>query len=221
MRKITNNGSDLGGRGAELGVLDYSHEAFFGQDGLVAGVDEVGRGCLAGPVVAAAVILDPCNIPAGLRDSKKLTRLKREKLAEDIQKKAFAYGVGAASVPEIEALNILQASLLAMRRSILKLSRHTLSVILVDGVSDPGFANTTHLIVKGDNKVLSIAAASILAKVIRDKGMKKLGDRYPGFDWHRNAGYGVPFHLHQLGVVGATIHHRKNFAPIRNIIDRI
>lgn len=188
----------------------YEFEA--GLSGLVAGVDEVGRGPLAGPVVAAAVILDPENIPAGLADSKTLTERRREALAPIIRQCA-SVGVGEASVTEIDALNILQASLLAMRRAVAALPRAP-AVCLVDGNQDPGLSCETELIVKGDRRSLSIAAASIIAKTVRDEQMRALDEHHPAFGWRSNKGYGSAAHLAALKQYGPTQHHRRSFAPV-------
>ena len=189
----------------------------------VAGVDEVGRGPWAGPVVAAAVILDPGNIPAGLNDSKKLSPERRAELAIEIQNVAIATSIAEASVAEIDQLNILAASMLAMRRAVGGLTTQPNS-ILVDGNRDPGFETngqiTTRCIVKGDGLSLSIAAASIIAKVFRDELMAKLSQSFPDYGWERNAGYGVPHHRQALSMVGVSPHHRKSFAPIAKILDQ-
>lgn len=197
---------------------DFSLEAAFAHRfaGPIAGVDEVGRGPLAGPVVAAAVILDPENIPPGLADSKTLTERRRETLAPVIRTCA-AVGVGEASVAEIDALNILQASLLAMRRAVAALP-HAPAVCLVDGNQDPGLACRTELVVKGDGRSLSIAAASIIAKTVRDAGLRALHEAHPEYGWASNKGYGSKAHLEALREHGATDHHRKTFAPVARAI---
>lgn len=185
----------------------------------ICGVDEVGRGPLAGPVVAAAVILDPGKVPAGLDDSKKLTAKRRQMLNNAIMDTALAYHLAEASVAEIDELNILQASLLAMRRAVAGLAIKTRGA-LVDGNRDPGFADLpTRTVVKGDSRSLSIAAASILAKVFRDQLMADLDQEFPGYGWAQNAGYGVAKHRDALTVVGVSPHHRRTFAPIRQILD--
>ena len=183
----------------------------------VAGIDEAGRGPWAGPVVAGAVILDRSNIPAGLNDSKKLSKIKRDALYIAIIESAIV-GVGIASVEEIDQFNILQASLLAMRRATDDLSTKPASC-LVDGNKDPNMVYPTRCIIKGDGKSLSIAAASIIAKVTRDKIMTDLSHIYPHYDWQQNAGYGVPKHIEALKLVGISPHHRKSFAPIRKLLD--
>ncbi len=186
---------------------------------LVCGVDEVGRGPLAGPVVAAAVILNPSSVPAGLDDSKKLTAKKREALFDIIQEAAVAYAIAEASVEEIDELNILEASMLAMRRAVAALPVSA-EAVLVDGNRNPGFGDLpTSTLIKGDGRSLSIAAASILAKVFRDRLMAKLSESYPDYGWAQNAGYGVAKHRRALELVGVSPHHRRSFAPIRQILD--
>jgi len=179
----------------------------------VAGIDEVGRGPLAGPVVAAAVILGaPID---GLADSKKLTATKREKLAERIIRDPdIAFGIGAASVKEIDRLNILQASLLAMVRAVRKLPIDP-DIALVDGNKAPDLACPVQTVVGGDALIPAISAASIIAKVTRDRLMMLLDHRYPGYGWHRNAGYPTAEHRSALTGLGATRHHRTSFAPVR------
>jgi ribonuclease HII len=183
----------------------------------VAGVDEVGRGPLCGPVVAATVILNPENIPDGLADSKKLTAKRREALFEVIVETAV-FCVAEASVAEIDQINILQASLLAMRRALDGLTRPP-GFVLVDGNRLP--ANLPYpakAVVKGDDRCLSIAAASIIAKVTRDRMMTALAVDFPGYGWENNAGYGTKQHLEALQALGVTPHHRVSFKPIHNIL---
>jgi ribonuclease HII len=187
------------------------------ETGCVAGVDEVGRGPFAGPVVAAAVILDRRTIPDGIHDSKKLSKAKREELYKAILATATV-GVGEASVQEIDDLNILQASLLAMRRAVNALSTRP-EVALVDGNRDPKLGLTTRLIVKGDGRSLSIAAASIVAKVTRDRKMCALAEVYPHYGWEKNAGYGTAEHRKGLREFGVTPQHRRSFAPIRALME--
>jgi len=198
---------------------DWSAEAHMmaTEGGPVCGVDEVGRGPLAGPVVAAAVILDPNDIPDGLDDSKKLSDKKRQLLYGLIQEKALAVSIAEASVAEIDEINILQASMLAMRRAVEGLEVRPAGV-LVDGNRDPGLDMPTRTLIKGDGRSLSIAAASIIAKVFRDDLMKKLDSEFPDYGWAQNAGYGVAKHLAALRLVGATPHHRRTFAPIRQVL---
>lgn len=181
--------------------------------GLVAGLDEVGRGPWAGPVVAAAVILDPANTPEGINDSKKLTARRRENLFTAIIGSAHV-GIGLATVEEIDSINILQASLLAMRRALAELPFKP-DHALVDGNRDPGLQISTQCVVKGDSLSFSIAAASIIAKVTRDRMMTELALLHPAYGWERNAGYGTAEHAQALKLVGITPYHRKSFAPIR------
>ncbi len=184
----------------------------------VCGVDEVGRGPLAGPVVAAAVILDPANAPVGIRDSKKLSARRRETLAKTIREGAVAWSVAEASVEEIDRLNILQATMLAMTRAVEALDPKP-QAALIDGNRSPDLMIPSRTVVKGDALSLSIAAASILAKVHRDQLMQDLAQDYPDYGWAQNAGYGVPYHLEALRLVGVTPHHRRSFAPIRQILN--
>lgn len=178
-------------------------------------MDEVGRGPLAGPVVAAAVVLDPHDIPEGLRDSKTLGRGARERLAAALQERAeVAWAL--ASVAEIEALNILQAGLLAMARA---LDRLRPDLALIDGNRLPGaLCCRAQAVVGGDARSLSIAAASIVAKVRRDEIMADLAAAHPGYGWERNAGYPTAEHRAALQRLGATPHHRRLFRPVRNIL---
>jgi ribonuclease HII len=184
--------------------------------GRVAGLDEVGRGPLAGPVVAAAVIL-PHDLPAALAamldDSKKLRPAAREAAFVALRDSEALIGVGAASAGEILRLNILHASMLAMRRAFARLPLPP-DGALVDGNRDPGLPCPTRCVVGGDAASLSIAAASIVAKVVRDRGMARLAVRYPGYGWAENAGYGTPAHLEALRRLGVTAHHRTGFAPV-------
>ncbi len=188
-----------------------------GMGGPVAGVDEAGRGPWAGPVVAAAVILDPADIPAGLNDSKKLSATQRAALFDEIMNRAAAVALGMASVAEIDHLNILRASLLAMKRAVEKVSPKP-AFCLIDGRDVPPITIPARAVIRGDGISLSIAAASIIAKVTRDRLMAALAEKYPAYDWHKNAGYGVPAHRKALELVGVSPHHRKSFAPIRNIL---
>ena len=187
--------------------------------GLVAGVDEAGRGPLAGCVVAAAVILDDKNPIKGLADSKKLTALKRDKLYDEIRAKALCVGVGQASVAEIDTLNILQATMLAMQRAVAQL-RLKPALVLVDGNRIPQLDVLAEAIVQGDSKVQAISAASIIAKVTRDRQCADLHAQYPhyGFDSHK--GYGTAVHMVALTTHGACAEHRKSFAPVRQAIER-
>jgi ribonuclease HII len=187
--------------------------------GLVAGVDEAGRGPLAGPVVAAAVILDELAPIKGLKDSKVLTERARERLFDEIRARALCCSIAQASVEEIDTLNILQATMLAMRRAVdgLRLRPHK---VLVDGNRLPPLTMAAEAIVKGDAKVRAISAASILAKVYRDRLCVELHAQHPqyGFDGHK--GYPTPAHLAALHAHGACPQHRRSFAPVRAVLDR-
>ena len=185
--------------------------------GLVAGVDEAGRGPLAGPVIAAAVIFQKKRIPKGLNDSKKLTARTREKLYARILEKAIAVGVGEASVDEIDLINIRQATHLAMARAVRALSPAP-AFALVDGNDAPALPCPCDTIVGGDGISLSIAAASIVAKVTRDRLMAELHELHPAYGWASNKGYGTEAHLLALKRHGTTPHHRRSFAPIHNIL---
>lgn len=186
--------------------------------GTIAGVDEVGRGPFAGPVVAAAVILDQTKIPDGITDSKKLSAAKRDMLFDQILNSAEV-GIGEASVAEIDRLNILQASLLAMKRAVEALPRAP-DMALIDGNKAPDLACEMQTIIKGDGKSLSIAAASIVAKVTRDRKMCALSELYPHYGWEKNAGYGTAEHRKGLSLHGVTPQHRRSFAPIRAILEK-
>ncbi len=185
--------------------------------GLVAGVDEAGRGPLAGPVVAAAVILDELQPIRGLADSKKLSPKTRERLFDEIRARALCCCIAEASVEEIDRLNILQATLLAMRRAVegLRLRPHR---VLVDGNRLPVLSVPAEAIVQGDSKVQAISAASILAKVHRDRLCAQLHERHPqyGFDTHK--GYGTQAHMAALKTHGACADHRRSFAPVRAVL---
>ena len=179
----------------------------------IAGVDEVGRGSLIGPVYAAAVILNKSINKKLLKDSKSLTKLKREILSKYIKKNSI-WSIGKASVKEIEKINILQASLLAMKRAIKKLKRKP-TLVLIDGNKLPKMKNyKLKAIIKGDQKIPSISAASIIAKVTRDKMITNLGKRFKGYYWDQNYGYGTKQHLKAIKNLGITTHHRKTFSPI-------
>ncbi len=186
---------------------------------LIAGVDEAGRGPLAGPVVAAAVILPPqCRIE-GLTDSKRVTAKRREILAEIIKERALTWAVARAEVEEIDRINILQATFLAMQRAVasLKPSPHR---ALVDGNHVPVFACPAEAIVGGDGKVAAISAASILAKVTRDKEMELLDSRYPGYGLAKHKGYPTRDHLRAIEALGVTAIHRRSFKPIRELMEK-
>jgi ribonuclease HII len=196
---------------------DFSHETDVLARGAlrVVGVDEVGRGPLAGPVTACAVRLEPGRIPEGLRDSKMLTAFRREALFDEIMAVAEV-SVAHASVEEIDQLNILRASHLAMERAVAGLrADHA----LIDGNLIPrGLACAATAIVKGDAKCLSIAAASIIAKVTRDRLMVDLAQQHPGYGWEANAGYPTKLHLEALRILGVTPWHRRSFRPVHNIL---
>ena len=183
----------------------------------IAGIDEVGRGPLAGPVIAAAVILDRKNIPEGINDSKKIPKAKRILLAEKIKENSI-YAYGAASEIEIDEINILQASLLAMKRASDRLSVVP-KTTLIDGNFKPDIKNNTISIIKGDSKSVSIAAASILAKVYRDEIMLKYSKQFPEYGFQTNSGYGTKEHLLAIKKCGITPIHRKSFKPIHNILN--
>ena len=187
--------------------------------GLVAGVDEAGRGPLAGPVVAAAVILDDLNPIAGLADSKKLTALRREKLFDEIRAKALCFCIAEASVEEIDRLNILQATMLAMQRAVQGLRLKPV-LVQVDGNRIPLLDVQAEAIVKGDAKVQAISAASILAKVHRDRWCEDFDKTYPQYGFAAHKGYGTAAHLQALHLHGATPEHRSSFAPVRHVIHR-
>jgi ribonuclease HII len=185
--------------------------------GVVCGIDEAGRGPLAGPVVAAAVILDRRRLPRALRygldDSKKLTREAREEFAAMLARCA-RIGVGAASVDEIDRRNILQATLAAMGRAVAALGILP-EIALVDGNCPPPLPCRVRTVIGGDGLSLSIAAASVIAKVTRDGLMRRLAQRYGGYGWHTNVGYGTPEHQAALQALGLTPHHRRSFAPVQ------
>jgi len=197
-------------RAEQLGLV-------FDVPGLVAGVDEAGRGPLAGPVVAAAVILDELRPIRGLKDSKVLTALKRERLFDEIHAKALCLSIAQASVEEIDTLNILQATMLAMKRAVegLRLRPHK---VLIDGNRLPTLRIQAEAVIGGDAKIKSISAASILAKVHRDRLCLELHREHPqyGFDGHK--GYCTPEHLAALRAHGACPHHRRSFAPVRETL---
>ncbi len=181
--------------------------------GLMAGVDEAGRGPLAGPVVAAAVILDDARRINGLADSKVLTPLQRDKLYDRIRERALCCSVGSASVAEIDTLNIFHATMLAMRRAVEGL-RLKPAKVLVDGNRLPKLDVLSEAIVGGDAKVKSISAASIIAKVTRDRMLRELHEQFPLYGFAAHKGYGTPEHLEALRRHGACIHHRRHFAPV-------
>jgi ribonuclease HII len=187
--------------------------------GLVAGVDEAGRGPLAGPVVAAAVILDDLKPIAGLADSKTLSPRQRERLSAEIHARALCFSVAQASVEEIDHLNILQATLLAMRRAVmgLRLKPHK---VLVDGNRLPTLDIVAEAVVQGDRKVPAISAASILAKVARDRWCLEIDAEYPAYGFAAHKGYGTAQHLLALQTHGATPWHRRSFSPVARVLSR-
>ncbi len=194
--------------------FDYHH-----LEGSVAGLDEAGRGPLAGPVIAAAVILNPDQIIPGLDDSKKLSAKKRAFLAKEIRCHALDWSIGRAEVFEIDELNILRASLLAMSRAFNGLTEPPHQA-LVDGNQIPEIPCTVTAIVRGDAKVACIAAASILAKVFRDNEMRDLDKKYPGYGFAQNKGYPTRKHLMSLNTMGPTEMHRQSFAPVKRLINQ-
>lgn len=184
----------------------------------IAGIDEAGRGPLAGPVVAAAVVLPPGEFIDGVDDSKRLTAPARERLAVEVRARAMAVGIGAASAREVDRLNILQATHLAMHRAVERLGFRP-DHLLVDGLPVRLLGPAQTAVVEGDRRVHSIACASILAKVTRDRVMRNLAERYPAYGWERNAGYGTPAHREALARYGPTPHHRRSFAPVQLSLD--
>jgi ribonuclease HII len=201
---------------------DYLFETDYLREGAhsIAGVDEVGRGPIAGPVTAAAVVLDAENLPTGLNDSKKLSARKREQLFDQIMRTSVV-SIAHASVDEIDDLNILYASHLAMVRACNGLPIRP-SVALIDGNLVPQDLGLKAVpVVKGDARSLSIAAASIVAKVTRDRLMVDLAQQYPGYGWSQNAGYPTKAHLEALRDIGVTPHHRRSFRPVHNILYQV
>ncbi|MFN5099738.1 MAG: ribonuclease HII [Burkholderiaceae bacterium] len=192
-------------------MFDYAGE-------VICGVDEAGRGPLAGPVFAAAVILDPAKPIAGLRDSKKLSPIRRDELALIIQRDALAWSIAQCSAAEIDALNILQATMLAMRRAIEGLSVAP-TLALIDGNRCPVAAIRTEAIVKGDDKVIEISAASILAKTARDALLLEMHARYPQYAFDQHKGYPTALHLARLKEHGVTPEHRRSYAPVRELLN--
>ena len=182
----------------------------------IAGVDEVGRGCLAGPVFAAAVILNNGIDTKYIKDSKKISFNRRIELSDYIKQNSI-YALGTATVEEINKINILNASLLSMKRALSKL-RLKPTMVYIDGLFAPNINIKYKTFIRGDEKIKSIAAASIIAKVSRDLFMIKLSKKYPKYCWHRNFGYGTKDHLTGLKKYGITKHHRKKFKPVHNIL---
>ena len=187
---------------------------------LTAGVDEAGRGPLAGPVYAAAVILDPDRLIPGLADSKKLSAVSREHLDRAIRTHALAWALGIATVEEIDRLNILQASLLAMQRAVASLAVVP-HLALVDGNRAPALSCTVRTIIGGDATEPAISAASILAKVARDAEMQVLHARYPGYGFDRHKGYPTAAHVAALTALGASPVHRRSFGPVRRVLEAV
>ena len=185
--------------------------------GPVAGVDEAGRGPWAGPVIAAAVILERSTVPQGINDSKKLGPRRREELYAALRASSARIGIGGASAGEVDGLNVLAATMLAMRRAVAALDS-TPAHVLVDGNRLPELPCAATAVVGGDRRSLSIAAASIVAKVTRDRIMARLAARYPEFGWERNAGYGTAEHRAALGRFGPTPHHRRSFSPVAALL---
>jgi ribonuclease HII len=199
-------------------VQDGEEFACFRQYRHVAGVDEVGRGPLAGPVVAAAVILDPARPIDGLADSKKLSEARREALAGQIREQALAWALGRAEVEEIDRINILQASLLAMQRAVAALAVVP-DYALIDGNRCPVSLDCpAEAVIKGDERVAVISAASILAKVARDREMIALDDDYPGYGLASHKGYPTRAHIEALQARGVTAIHRRSFGPVRKLL---
>ncbi|AXH64277.1 MULTISPECIES: ribonuclease HII [Providencia] len=193
-------------------------EFIYPKANLIAGVDEVGRGPLVGAVVTAAVILDPNKPIIGLADSKKLTEKKREKLFDEIQEKALCWCIGRAEPEEIDNINILHATMLAMQRAVAGLSIVP-EYVLIDGNRCPELPMPSQAVIKGDSLVQEISAASILAKVIRDREMVELDKAFPEYGFAKHKGYPTAYHLEKLAQHGATEFHRKSFAPVRKALD--
>lgn len=196
---------------------DYRIESEY--TGIIVAIDEVGRGPLAGPVMAAAAILDVTRIPSGINDSKKLAAPQREMLYAAIRESARVE-IGIATVEEIDRINILQATKLAMRRAYEALGVQA-AIALVDGNQPPSLPCPTRCVVGGDALCLSIAAASIFAKVTRDRHMAELAKLHPHYGWEHNAGYATPMHLDAIQLHGVTPHHRRSFAPVRAMIEPV
>ncbi len=207
--------------GSDSLAPDFAFERAALRRGLspVCGIDEAGRGPWAGPVVAAAVILDPDNIPEGIDDSKKLTAARREELFAVIGQSAVI-GIGIAAVARIDRDNILAATLWAMREAVRRLAIHP-ALALIDGNRAPSLRCAAQTIVAGDRCSLSIAAASIIAKVTRDRLMAALDREFPGYGFARHKGYGTELHRHALARLGPSPQHRRSFAPIREVLSRI
>ncbi|MCK5894755.1 MAG: ribonuclease HII [Endozoicomonadaceae bacterium] len=200
--------------------MQQSERSFWVSDteAIIAGVDEVGRGPLCGPVVTAAVILDPLRPIDGLNDSKKLTERRREILFDLIKERALAWSLGRAEVEEIDQINILQATMLAMQRAVAGLSINP-TLALIDGNRCPKLPCAAKAVIKGDSRVPEIAAASILAKVTRDREMQVLDQQYPGYGIAKHKGYPTREHLDALARLGVTSDHRRSFRPVRERIE--
>ncbi|WP_023639098.1 ribonuclease HII [Dickeya zeae] len=183
----------------------------------LAGVDEVGRGPLVGAVVTAAVILDPSRPIVGLADSKTLSEKRRLALYDEIREKALAWGLGRAEPEEIDTLNILHATMLAMQRAVAALPV-TPDFVLIDGNRCPALPMPSQAVVKGDSRVAEISAASILAKVTRDREMEVLDQQFPEYGFAQHKGYPTAYHLEKLAMLGATLHHRRSFAPVKRVL---
>ncbi|EYU14117.1 RNase HII [Photorhabdus aegyptia] len=192
-------------------------EFIYPQASLIAGVDEVGRGPLVGAVVTAAVILDPLRPIVGLADSKKLSEKRREALYLEITEKALYWSLGRAEPAEIDQLNILHATMLAMQRAVANLPISP-EYVLIDGNRCPKLPMPAQAVIKGDGLVAEISAASILAKVTRDREMAELDQLFPEYGFAKHKGYPTAFHLEKLAQLGATEHHRKSFAPVKRAI---
>lgn len=186
----------------------------------IAGVDEVGRGPLVGAVVTAAVILDPARPIIGLADSKKLSEKRRNALYEEIVEKALSWSLGRAEPHEIDELNILHATMLAMQRAVAGLSVEP-DFVLIDGNRCPKLPMASQAVVKGDSRVAEISAASILAKVTRDREMEVLDTQFPEYGFAQHKGYPTAFHLERLAQLGATEHHRRSFGPVKRVLGLI
>jgi len=185
---------------------------------ILAGVDEVGRGCLAGPVISCAIILKKNINKKILKDSKTISFKNRLKIADHIKKNSW-YAIGVASVIEIDKYNIFNATLLSMERAIKKLKKKP-NLFLVDGTHAPKKLKNSKTIIKGDQKIKCISAASIVAKVYRDLYMIKLANKFPKYKWHKNFGYGTSQHLNALKKFGVTSYHRKSYKPVHNILSK-
>ena len=184
-------------------------------DRTLVGIDEVGIGCLAGPVVAAAVILNPANPIYGITDSKKISEQRRKALADQVMANAVDWAIGQASVSEIDQHNILRASHLAMQRAYGGLKSDA-TLVLIDGNKSPYFPVESKAVIKGDESVPAIGAASIIAKVFRDGLMRELGRKYPFYDFEKNKGYPTKSHMQMLRALGPCAQHRNSFAPVKN-----